>query len=239
MSKASLLLLPGNMCDARLWAGLQARLAQAGHDSRVGDLSRQSTIADMAADMLDETPGVVIPVGFSMGAIVALEMMRQAPARLAAIGLLALNASADLPERAAVRPRQQSDVRSGGLAEVVADELKPHYLAQAQAQDSALRALVLDMALGLGPDVFVRQSEALRTRADLRPVLGGITRPAFVACGDEDRLCSPEWHRDWAARIGPAASLHVIPNAGHLLPLEQPDALADALIAWLHKEQLP
>jgi pimeloyl-ACP methyl ester carboxylesterase len=62
--------------------------------------------------------------------------------------------------------------------------------------------------------------------------------PVLLACGSEDRLCPPEWHRDWAEQIGGNATFKEIDEAGHLLPLEQPIALADALIGWLAKEPL-
>ena len=234
MTLPPILLLPGNMCDARLWASLGEALTDAGHDWRVGDLSRQSSIVAMAADMLARHDGALVPVGFSMGAIVALEMARQAPERIAALGLIALNASADLPERAAHRPRQQADARAGRLAAVVADELKPNYLAAANRGDATLRALTMAMAMSLGDGVFVSQSEALRLREDLRAVLPELTAPAFLACGAEDTLCPPEWHRRWAEAIGARTSLHVIAGAGHLLPLEQPVRLAEALIPWLN-----
>lgn len=239
MTVPSVLLLPGNLCDARLWARLGAELDRHDIAWHVGDLSRQCSIAAMAADMLAEADGPVLPIGFSMGAIVALEMARQAPGRLRALGLLSLNASADLPERAAQRPRQQAEVRGGGLETVVANDLKPHYLAAAHRSDPELLQLTMDMALGLGADVFLRQSEALRTRDDLRPVLPTLAVPVFLACGAEDRLCLPEWHRHWAAAIGPAAVLHEVAGAGHLLPVEQPYRLAAALIPWLQTLEEP
>lgn len=234
----ALLLLPGNMCDARLWAPVAARLRAAGRTVGVGDLARQSTIAAMADDMLATHAGPLVPIGFSMGAIVATTMAARAPARIAGLGLVAFNASADLPERAAVRPRQQVEVRAGRLEAIVADELKPNYLAAANRHDAELRATVMVMARALGPDVFVAQSEALRTRGDLRPALGRLAVPVLLAVGAEDRLCPPDWHRDWQAAIGARARLAEIAGAGHLLPLERPDALADALIDWLQEEDL-
>lgn len=233
-----LLLLPGNMCDARLWAAVGRHLDSFGIEWRVAPPLVAPTIATMAADVLDVVQGRMIPVGFSMGAIVALEMMRQAPGRMAGAGFIALNAGADLPERAAVRPRQQADIRAGQLARVVGEELKPVYFATANRDDAAMRALTLKMALALGPDVFVAQSEALRTRSDLRAVLGRITVPALFACGEEDRLCPPEWHQDWADQVGPGATLRVIPGAGHLLPIEQPQALARTLRDWLVDKEI-
>ena len=104
--------------------------------------------------------------------------------------------------------------------------------------DAELLDSVMHMAISLGPDVFVAQSEALRLREDLRSGLGRLTMPVMLSCGSEDRLCPPEWHRAWANLIGTNASFDEIQNAGHLLPLEQPGALADALIGWLEKEAL-
>ena len=229
-------LLPGNMCDERLWQPVADRLAAAGH--RVGAAPRldHDSIAAMADAVLADVPGPAVVIGFSMGAIVAAEMARRAPRQVPALGLVAFNASADLPERAAVRPRQQRDVRAGRLAAVVADELKPNYLAEANRQDRELLATVMDMAVALGPDVFVRQSEALRLRDDLRPSLPSLAMPVLLACGVDDQLCPPEWHHAWAEMIEGNARVAEINGAGHLVPLEQPGALAETLLAWLAEE---
>lgn len=221
-----LLLLPGNMCDARLWSGL------GGLPALHADLTQDDTIPAMAARALAEHPGALVPVGFSMGGIVALEMARQSPDRVRGLILADTNAGADLPERAALRPAQQQRVRGGELARIVADELKPAYLAAQNRDDPAIRSLVFDMAMGLGEDVFVQQSEALRTRADLAPVLDSLDGPVLLVCGAEDVLCPPAWHEAMAARCR-HAELRVIAGAGHLLPLEQPQAFRAVLVDWL------
>lgn len=232
------LLIPGNMCDERLWSPVARRLEEEGHAVRHAPRLDQASIAAMAEAVLASVDGPFAAVGFSMGAIVAAEAARRAPERIAALALIAFNASADLPERAAVRPRQQADARAGKLAALVADELKPNYLADANRGDARLLDLVMRMALALGPDAFVAQSEALRLRGDLRPVLAAFAMPVMLACGAEDRLCPPAWHRAWADAVGPHARMVEIAAAGHLLPLEQPHSLADALVGWLREEIL-
>ncbi len=239
MSAVTAVLLPGNMCDARLWRGGEAAVlrALAGFDVSYVGLTQDDTIAAMAARTLAAVPGRLLPIGFSMGGIVALAMAETAPDRMAGLVLLDTNPSADLPERAAVRPRQQADVRAGQLERVVVEELKPNYLAAASRGDAGLLALLRDMAMGLGEEVFCRQSEALRTRTNLRHVLPGLVCPAFLSCGGEDALCPPAWHsamRDAAHD----ATLHVISGAGHMLPLEQPHRLAVHLADWLAKTGL-
>lgn len=228
MIGATPVLLPGNMCDARLWTA-EVRAALPGAVD--ADLSRDETIDAMAARALAQVEGPLLPVGFSMGGIVALAMARLAPERIAGLALIDTNPSADLLERAAVRPRQQADVRRGELERVVVEELKPNYLARANRGDVALLALLRDMALTLGADVFVRQSEALRTRPDQRGVLATLAVPVLIACGAEDDLCPPAWHEAMAADAR-SATLHVVGGAGHMLPLEQPGRLAAILEQW-------
>ncbi len=236
----SALLIPGNMCDARLWTGDDDAIGKAlrltGFDIVHADTKRDATIAGMAARALASVDGQILAVGFSMGGIVALEMLRQAPERIAAIVLADTNCGPDLPERAALRPGQQARVRGGELARIVADELKPAYLAAANRDNAALKALLFDMAMGLGDDVFIRQSEALRTRDDGGPVLEAFDGPVLLLVGAEDALCPPAWHRAMAARTR-HATLRILPGAGHMLPLERPSDVAAALATWLAATQ--
>ena len=230
-------LLPGNMCDARLWRGGDGVLLEVfAHHLLDGpfdaDLTQDDSIAAMAARALADTSGLLLPVGFSMGAIVAVEMWCQAPERIAGLVLLGYNATADLPERAAHRPVQQGEACGGGLERVLVEELKPNYLAASRRGDLGLLDLLRDMGMRLGPDVFVGQSEALRLRADRRDVLPTIKVPVLIGCGDEDALCPPAWHADWASRL-PDARWFTVAGAGHMLPLEDPRALAARIDQWL------
>lgn len=231
------ILLPGNMCDARLWRGgddvigrmLQGRgLAPAHH----ADLTLDGSIAAMAQRALVATQGPVLPIGFSMGAIVAVEMAVQAPGRIAGLVLAGYNATADLPARAAHRPLQQAEVRLGGLERVLVEELKPNYLGQHHRNNAALLGILRAMGLGLGADVFLRQSEALRLRQDRRASLAALAVPVLYLCGHEDKLCPSDWHHTWADLTG-CAHLDVIAAAGHMLPLEAPDAFAASIQRWL------
>ena len=238
MTAPPLLLIPGNMCDERLWEPVAGWLKAAGHAVLHAPRLDQGSIERMAEAALAVHDGLIVAVGFSMGAIIAGEMACRSSNRIAALGLIAFNASADLPERAAVRPRQQAEVREGRLAALVADELKPNYLAEAKRSDEALLGTVMEMALALGPEAFVAQSESLRLRRDLRADLTGLKMPVMLACGSEDRLCPPAWHRKWASLIGPNARFAEIAGAGHLLPLERPEPLAETLLGWLEEEPL-
>jgi pimeloyl-ACP methyl ester carboxylesterase len=230
------------MCDSRLWEGgdevVVNKLEQHLNASVIhADTAHDDSIAAMAERALAATDGAILPVGFSMGAIVAVEMWCRAPERVAGLVLIGYNASDDLPDRAAHRPLQQAKVRHGELERVLVEELKPNYLAPQHRGDDAMLSLLRDMGLSLGADVFVQQSEALRLRADRRPILPNIKVPALLGCGAQDGLCPPEWHATWA-RLIPDATNFVIDSAGHLLPLEAPQALADQIARWLVAKEI-
>ena len=224
-------LLPGNMCDARVWPDAMRAALRSGAVIDA-DLTRDDTIGAMAARALTLAAGPLLLIGFSMGGIVALEMARQAPERVCGLVLADTNSGADLPERAAVRPAQQARVGGGALAVIVADELKPNYLAAANCGDAALKTLLFDMAMGLGDAVFCRQSEALRTRADNAAVLDAFAGPVLLLVGAEDALCPPAYHKAMAARCR-RPTLRIVAGAGHMLPLEQPHAVRHHLGEWL------
>lgn len=219
------------MCDATLWG---AQMDALGDRCRVavGDIGGADSIAAIAAQVLAQAPARFSLAGLSMGGIVALEIWRRAPGRIEGLALLDTNFRPDPSERRELRDRQISDVARGDLAAVLRDELKPNYLARCHRDNTALLDDVLAMGIALGPDVFRRQSLALRDRPDSTATLPDISCPTLVLCGDEDRLCPPELHREMA-RLIPGAQLEVVSDCGHLSTMEQPDAVNAALLRWL------
>jgi nucleotide-binding universal stress UspA family protein len=116
--------------------------------------------------------------------------------------------------------------------DMVRTDLAPSYFSVAARARPDLVRTVVEMALALGPDVYLRQVEALKHRPDLRPVLPRIGCPTLVLCGDADELCPPVHHAEIAAAL-PCAELRIIPECGHLSTLEQPGAVSAALGDWL------
>ena len=224
-----LVLIPGMMCDARMWGDLPAALhpRQVIHAQPVD----HDTVASLAADILRTAPDRFALAGLSMGGIVAMEVLRQAPARVERLALLDTNPLAETPEVQARRAPQIARALAGGLASVMCDEMKPLYLA-----DTPHRARILDlcmaMALSLGPQVFARQSRALRDRPDQQPTLAAFRGPALVLMGAEDRLCPLDRHQLMQALM-PQSDLVAIDGAGHLPSLEQPQATTAHLVHWL------
>jgi pimeloyl-ACP methyl ester carboxylesterase len=225
-------MLPGHMCDARLWSLVASPLEDAGHQIVHADLTCGSSMAEIADSVLASAPPLFVAVGLSMGGIVAFEILRQQPHRVSALVLCDTNPAAESRERASMRCEQQRLVRDGALAHVVRNDLKPAYLAAENNARHDLLDQVFAMAMDLGSEAFLRQSEALLHRADSWSVLPTIACPTLLLCGAEDIVCTPALHRQMADSI-PSSQLHLVEGAGHLPPLEQPSLFADHLIEWL------
>jgi len=225
-----LLLLPGMMCDARLfWPQIVALSAE--RTVCVAPLVGAEDVAGLAARVLAAAPPRFALAGLSMGGIVAMEVLRQAPHRVARLALMDTNPFAETDRVAAARAPQIDAARAGRMEEVMRDQMKPRYLAPGPGRGAILDT-VMDMARALGPEVFVAQSRALMTRPDQSDTLRRCAVPALVLCGRHDALCPPARHEAMAGML-PDVRLTVIEAAGHLPTLEAPEAVTGALRGWL------
>jgi pimeloyl-ACP methyl ester carboxylesterase len=218
------------MCDARLFAAQAGALSRtrAVHHAPIGG---QDSMEALAAQVLAHAPPRFALAGLSMGGIVAMEVLRQAPGRVERLALLDTNPLAEAPAVQARRVGQVERAQAGRLDAVMREEMKPNYLAEGLGK-GAILDLCLAMALDLGPEVFARQSAALASRPDQSATLRAFQGPALILMGLEDRLCPRDRH-ELMVRLMPQARFTVIAGAGHLPPLEQPQAVTAALNGWL------
>lgn len=231
-----LVLLPGTMCDARVFAPLLARLPSC--EVLVPSLVGHEAPADMARALLAELPPRFALGGFSLGGIVALEMAAQAPQRIAGLALFDTTARPDPEDNATLRRNAVARAAQLGTGRYAGQKLWSLYVSPEAGDLETHRALVSAMAADAGIEAFRQQSEMAIARADSRPRLARIAMPTLVLCGEDDRLCSVEAHRELAAGI-PGARLAVLPQAGHFALIERPDAVAAEVAAWLASVDSP
>ncbi|MFT5225350.1 MAG: pimeloyl-ACP methyl ester carboxylesterase [Polaribacter sp.] len=232
-SSTPLLMLPGMMCDARLFRP-QVDALSGSLSIHLAPITAQDSVQALAADILANAPPQFALLGLSMGGIVAMEVMAQAANRVTRLALLDTNPLAELDEVKQDREPQIERVLNGGLANTMRDELKPRYLADGPDK-AAILDLCMDMALQLGPEVFLRQSRALQNRPDQCETLKQVCVPTLIMHGELDQLCPPERHQ-FMHELIPGSRLTTIPNAGHLPTLEQAKASTVEIIDWLNRE---
>ncbi len=227
----ALLFLPGLLCDARLYRDQVAALAGAARPV-VADLTLDDGVGAMAERALRLVPGEApfALCGLSMGGYVAFEVMRRAPGRVARLALMDTSARPDTPEQTR-RRRALLSLSESGMFRGVTPRLLPQLLHPDHLR-GPLGAEVMAMADRVGRPAFHRQQRAIMGRPDSRPGLAAIAVPTLVAVGEGDVLTPPELAEEMAAGI-PGARLARIPGAGHLPPMETPDAVTALLREWL------
>lgn len=225
-----IVLVPGLLCSARLYAHQVPELWRLGPVT-VADHTRDAVMADVARRILTHAPARFALVGLSMGGYIALEIMRQAPGRVARLALLDTSARADTPEQTERRRSLIALARSGPM-EAIADRLFPILVHPSRHADDRLQQVVRRMAAETGPEAFTRQQTAIMSRADSREGLGAIKCPTLVMVGDADELTPPELSAEIAGGI-PGARLVAVPECGHLSTLERPRFVTDTLLDWL------
>ena len=225
-----LVMIPGMMCDERLFASQINELSKR-REVHFAKITDHETISELASDVLNNAPPVFALAGLSMGGIVAMEIVSQAPERVERLALLDTNPLAELPDVLKRRGPQIDAIKNGQLKEIIRDEMKPNYLFDGVRKTEILK-LCMDMALDIGPDAFIRQSIALRDRVDQKNTLGSYKRPALVLCGRHDVLCPLERH-ELMHTLLENSKLEIIEDAGHLPTLEQPKITTMALASWL------
>ncbi len=223
------LLLPGLLCDARLWRDQVAGLADIA-EVTVPDLSRDDSVGALAARVLADAPERFALGALSMGGYVAFEILRQAPQRVTRLALLATSARADPPKRAAVRRASLAMAERGRFAGVTR-KLLPQ-LVHASQVDTPVGEEVMAMAERVGRDAFLRQQRAILERPDSLPLLPALAMPTVIGVGDDDRMTAPEESRILRDGIA-GARLHVFTGCGHLPPMEKPQETTELLRAWL------
>jgi len=223
-------LLPGLLGDADAF-GPQLEALRPRFECKVADLTGADTIAGLARDALGQAPqGRFALAGHSMGGYVALEMVRQAPERVAKLALLNTNARPDSAESAENRRRLIALAEKDFPAVIAA--LMPKLLSAKHQQEAAMTGLVTEMALGVGKERFARQERAIIGRIDSRPHLGRIRCPTLVVAAREDAIMPVEILEELARAI-PGARLAIVEDSGHMASIEQPAEVTKLLEEWL------
>jgi pimeloyl-ACP methyl ester carboxylesterase len=230
MTQHDLILVPGLNCTAELFAP-QVEMLGRSRRIQVAEHRQDDSLAGIARRLLAAAPERFDLAGLSMGGYVAFEVMRQAPERVARLGLLDTTARPETAEASEARRGLMRLAEAGRFGEAV-ESLWPRLVHPSRREDAALKEVVDRMARETGPEAFVRQETAIMGRPDSRPLLPGIEIPTLVLVGALDVLTPPEAAREMAEAIE-WASLVVVPDSGHLSTLERPEAVTHALEEWL------
>lgn len=220
-----------------MWTDVRASIVARGRSVSIADMVSDDSVDAMAQRSVAVLERPTVLAGFSMGGIVALRMHALRPELVAGLVLVSSNARPDMPERSSARFDHQRRAKSGQLGELVATDMIPAYFATAHPHIAQLQLSAIRMMNELGPEVFVKQSEAIRTRPDSRAELENIRCPCLIIGGAHDTLSPPAWQHELAQGIG-SSELVIVEKAAHFVPLEAGAELIDALTSWAARHDL-
>lgn len=234
MGLTSVVLLPGLVCDAAVWAHARSQLESRAPVS-IADYGLLDSLGAMAEKVLQEAPPRFALAGHSMGGRVALEVLRRAPERVSALALLDTGVTPLAPgeageREAAGRHELLAIARERGMAAMAARWVQG-MVWQPRLNDVALVQGVIDMFARRDAETFAAQIRALLARPDASALLGTIRCPTLVLCGEQDSWAPAARHRDMAEKI-PGARLVLVPDCGHMCTLERPEQVTRALLDW-------
>jgi len=223
------LLVPGLNCDARVYAGV-ARVLWPYGPITIANHTAGDTIATIAAAILADAPPRFALAGFSMGGYLAFEILRQAPERVHKLCLLDTSAAPDTPDSTENRRRRMA-LAEGGKFGTVVEQAFPLSVHPDNVTNPDLYSIHRAMAEANGPEIYVRQQQAIIGRPDSRPGLAGIEMPTLIVVGEGDQITPPEAAAEMHRGIA-GSRLVTIARAGHLALLEQPEPVHAALRDW-------
>lgn len=227
---SQLILIPGLLCDERLWRD-QVAVLENYAEITVADVTQQSTITEMAATVLESAHDRFSLAGFSLGSQVALQIMNMAKQRVERLALLSATHGGLLPV-AQAGIRDAIGMIEEGRFEQYLNEAYPTYFAVRGANDGAFKLTFMRMARAVGQQAGLQQMRALLAIRNAFSSLDQIDCPTVIIGGRDDRRTTPEAHRQLAEEI-PGSRLVMIDRAAHFTPIEQPGQVADALRDWI------
>jgi pimeloyl-ACP methyl ester carboxylesterase len=196
------------------------------------------TMDDMAGDVLKlldalQVDEPVVLGGLSMGGYVALSLLALAPERVRALMLIDTRASADTPEAARNREELARVVETSRSTKHVVDAMLPRLFSdETRSRRAHLIGPVREGMERISPRAVAGALRGMAQRPDRTADLPSIAVPTLVMVGAHDVITPPEESRKMAAAI-PNAQLAIIPEAGHLAPLENAAAANAVILTFL------
>lgn len=231
-------LVHGFPLDHRMWldqlrdlSGPDRRVAAVdlrghGRSPWAGDaVHTMELLADDVAAVIRSLGGQADVVGLSMGGYVVLALWERHPELFRSVALVDTRSGADTEEGKAGRDALAGAVVEGGRG-VLVERMLPRLVAE--GADLVVRGRLRTMMEEMPVESVVADLVGMRDRPDRTGLLAGIDVPAVVVVGDQDVITPPAEAEILAGSIE-GAELVTVTGAGHMVPMEAPQALAQAV----------
>lgn len=226
--KKTLILLPGMLCDEQLWEKQMAYFSNKYHVV-IGDVTKEDSIEKMATSILESAPEKFVLAGLSLGGIVSLEMVNQAPTRIEK--LLLFDTNPYLPNDKQIQNWHhfKALTEEKEFEKITQDYLLPNLVFKhTQNMDNQ----IMDMSRNVGEDALLNQLKSLEFRQDYYKTLSKIKNDTHIIVGEKDEVCPVSFSKAMNRQIE-HSTLDVISDAGHLVTMEQPEAVIKVMKKYI------
>lgn len=230
VAREHLLMLPGMLCGPALWCAQQEQLSQRAAVRHV-PLTVDPLDAQVDALLATAPPRFAL-LGLSLGGIVAMAVARRAPDRVTRLALLSTNPRPPTDAQRVAWAQCRERVLAGATPRQEQERLLPLLLHERALREQPVTvATVLGMAERISVDELLAQLRLQESRVDERPGLTRLRCPTLVVAAAGDGLVGMAPHEEIASAV-PGAVLEVVPDSGHLAPLEAPAKVTHLLLRW-------
>ena len=226
-----IVLIPGLLCDETIWQPLLDRLDGKAQIAMAPDLE---DLTDMAQEFLDRYEGPLAVIGHSMGARIAMEMVRLQPDRVLKLGLFDTGIH---PLRDGETEKRNEIVRfalENGMP-ALADRWLPGMVHPMSQTNPAVMGPLREMVFRKDPELHARQINALVQRPNASFFFRDIQCPVLLLVGRQDQWSPVVQHQDMLELLD-NARLEIVDDAGHFSLVEQPEKVAEFAARFLKSE---
>lgn len=228
--KEHVVLIAGFMADARVFMPQIVRFGQ-DRPVTVFTLAMGDTVEKLALEIAPRLPERCAVIGHGLGGNVAIELLRRRPEVIRRIALISTDPLPEPVQQVAAEEALVVAAKTGPLSDCM-NQLVPASALFDAPWGKEIQALVQDMAETLGLDQFMRQLRAMQRRPDQQKTLRRADVPTLILTGQHDRIVPPR-RAEFLAGLMPQGCLEIIPEAGYLPQLEQPEAVTKVLETFL------
>ncbi|MEK9648806.1 MAG: alpha/beta hydrolase [Gammaproteobacteria bacterium] len=230
-NKPVIYLLPGLLCDQSVWQYQREVLNQFA-DVRIPNYIGVDSLSKIGDLILADAPPKFSVVGHSMGGRVGLELINKAPERIEHLVLISVGAHPVNDEECEQRSSLVEEAASIGM-DKYAESWADLMLSYSESQHPEKRQIIADMARRQSLDDFIAHITAGLGRSDQTLYLPHISIPVLLIVGDKDRWSPVSQHKGIRVSLKQPI-LQVISDAGHMVILDQPEAVNKLLFDWFY-----
>jgi len=226
---APLYLIPGTMCDARLWQRMLPFMN--GAEITHADYTGSDTMEAMLARVMDGAPNAPCHlVGFSLGGYLAMMAATRAPERFKSLTVIAASPFGLSDDEKALRQRNAEMLTRLTYRGMSKARLK-QFVAEEHLGDEAITGTILAMEHDLGQSELIRQLIAPIERPNVKAELLALDMPVHFIMAKDDAMVPFGAIEKLAKASASKIELHPVEGSGHMIPLEAPKQLAERLQA--------